>query len=223
MNFSTPEIIVALVAAVLGLVGIVLGMLNSQRLSKQVSQQANQLVKLKEEMARDSQEKLNSIATHMREQLAQAQSTNAQKIEAIELEMGQLAEYFSARRTIRVTLLAAASRARHAVNSLVSTGINLSDPSSATPESAGALQAITSFFATLNDVKYRAYLNGSEVSQLGQVSQALSRLYLSLDIEAEEERESERKFAHEDLRQAVEGLEEMFLPNVQPMKLGVGG
>ena len=223
MNFSTPEIIIALVAGVLGLVGTVLSVINSQKLSKQLSQQANQLAKLKEEMTRDSQEKLNSTAQHMREQIAQAQSKNEQKIEAIESEMAQLSEYLSARRTIRVTLLAAASRARHAVNSLVSTGINLSDPSSATPESAGALQAITSFFATLNDVKYRAYLNGSEVNQLGQVSQALSRLYLSLDLEAEDERERERKFAHEDLRQAVEGLEEMFLPNVQPMKLGVSG
>ncbi|MDX2006595.1 MAG: hypothetical protein SFU83_15080 [Meiothermus sp.] len=221
MNWS-PELIVALVGGLLGLVGVVLGLLNNQSLRQQAGQQVDGLSRLKEDLRLEHDSRFSAASSELRERIAHLDSQYAERMGKIELEMTQLSEYLSARRTIRVTLLAAASRARQAAASLVSSGVNLHDPNTATPESAGALQAIASFFAVLNDVKYRAYLNGSEVNQLGQVSQALSKLFLSLELETETERQRELRLAQEDLGQAVEGLEEMFLPNVQPKKLMMG-
>lgn len=221
MNWS-PELIVALIGGLLGLVGVVLGLLNNQSLRQQASKQVDGLSRLKEDLRLENDSRFSAASSEIRERIAHLDSQYVERIGKIELEMTQLSEYLSARRTIRVTLLAAASRARQAAASLVSSGVNLHDPSTATPESAGALQAIASFFAILNDVKYRAYLNGSEVNQLGQVSQALSKLFLSLELETETERQRELRLAQEDLGQAVEGLEEMFLPNVQPKKLMMG-
>ena len=223
MNFS-PEMIVALLGVVLGLIGTMLGVFSRRGLSRQSDTFKDGMNNLLKEMRSENERKIQSAGREFQERIAYLDQQYNERLGKIDVEMSQLSEYLAARRTIRVTLLAAASRARQAANSLVSHGVNLHDPSTATPESAGALQAIASFFAVLNDVKYRAYLNGSEVGQLGQVSQALSKLFLSLELETQAERERELRLAHEDLGQAVEGLEEMFLPNVnlQPMKLAVG-
>ena len=207
---KNPTIVAAIISGIFGLIGTILGIWNAIRLQNQGKQYNLELQTEKVKMEGE-----------MHAKLLEMKNKNEADLKILESKLAALDEYLRARRDILESLLDSAIKAKEAANRLVTTGASLRDPNTLIRSFAESLQTITTFFASCNDIKNRRYLQDHEINQLDQVSQALSKLFLSLDVDAEEEQAQEQKTAYEGLEQAVRDLEVLIMPNFQPHKVDV--
>lgn len=212
----SAEIISAIISGLFGLVGAVLGIYNARRANNLATQLANQqaannreLEGYKDTLMRTTQEQLNAI-----------QAINQAKLQKLEQQLGELSEYLKARQNALEYILKCAKDAEEAAKSLVRAGGSPRDTNAVIRSFANSLQSIATFFSASNDFTKTRYLQKPETEQVERVAQILSKLFLSLDMDTEDEEQIRlQKATLEELSQAVKALSDLFLPTFQQPSL----